>query len=114
MLEFQFDCVDKYLDRSDYKLCEMDTDSLYMVLSTPTLEDAVRPELRQQFFEEYSTWFPSPACDGHMQDFVSCRVAKQEWIPKEECCLDRKADDKRTPGLFKLEFKGDGIVSPLL
>ena len=27
MLEFYYDCIDKYLDRSDFQLCEMDTDS---------------------------------------------------------------------------------------
>ena len=33
MLEFYYDCVDKYLDRSDFQLCEIDTDSAYMALS---------------------------------------------------------------------------------
>ena len=111
MLEFYFDCVDKFIDRSDYQLCEMDTNSYYMVLSTPTLDEAVRPELRKQFFEEFHTWFPSPACDSDMQDFVECRVAHRAWTPRGQCCLDRKAYDKRTPGLFKLEYKGDGIVA---
>ena len=34
MLQFHYDCVDKYVDRADYELCEMDTDSLYLVLTT--------------------------------------------------------------------------------
>ena len=46
-----------------------------------------------------------------MQDFISCRVRKEEWEPKGKCCLDRKDFDLRTPGLFKLEYKGDGIVA---
>ena len=111
MLKFHYDCIDKYIDRADYQLCQMDTDSYYMVLSTPTLEDAVRPSLRRKFFEDYHTWFPSPACKHHMSDFVETRVAFKEWVPKGQCCLDRLAFDKRTPGLFKLEYKGDGIVA---
>ena len=111
MLEFHYQLIDKYIDRSNYQLCEMDTDSYYMVLSTTTLEEAVRPELRQQFYEEFHHWFPSPACDRHRQDFVECRVAHQVWVPKGQCCRDRAAFDKRTPGLFKLEYKGDGIVA---
>ena len=111
MLEFHFDLIDKFIDRADYQLCEMDTDSYYAVFSTPNLETAVRPELRRTFFEEYHHWFPSPTCDDHRQDFVNARVANQDWVPKGDCCLDRKAFDKRTPGLFKLEYKGDGIVA---
>ena len=111
MLDFHFNCVDKFIDRADFQLCEMDTDSYYMALSTPTLEDAVRPELRRAFFEEYHHWFPSPACDAHRSDFIECKVAGQEWAVKGQCCKDRKAYDKRTPGLFKLEYKGDGIVA---
>ena len=110
MLEFYFDCIDKFIDRSDYQLCEMDTDSLYMSLSTPTLEDAVRPALRRQFFTEFHHWFPSPACDAHRSNFIECKVAGQDWTPAP-CCAARKRHDKRTPGLFKLEYKGDGIVA---
>ena len=28
----------------------------------------------------------------------------------EPCCLARKASDKRTPGLFKVEWCGDGFI----
>jgi len=33
MLQFYYDFVDRYVDREDYELAEMDTDSLYMALS---------------------------------------------------------------------------------
>ena len=33
MLQFCYDCVDKYLDRSDFQYIEMDTDSAYMTLT---------------------------------------------------------------------------------
>ena len=35
MLEFYFDCLDYYLDRSDFELVEVDTDSQYLALSQP-------------------------------------------------------------------------------
>ncbi|CAG2202430.1 unnamed protein product [Mytilus edulis] len=35
MLEFYFDFLDVYVDRSDFEYCEMDTDSAYMALSGP-------------------------------------------------------------------------------
>ena len=34
MLEFYYDFIDKYIDRTDFQLCEMDTDSLYLALSS--------------------------------------------------------------------------------
>ena len=111
MLQFYYDCLDKYVDREDFELCEMDTDSLYLVLSTDTLEDAVRPRLRRRFFRHYHEWFPSESCDEHRPDFVRVKTNGEPWQPRGQCCLDRKAFDKRTPGLFKLEYKGDGIVA---
>ena len=111
MLDFHYNLVDRFVDRSDYQLCEMDTDSYYMVLATPTLEDAIRPELRRAFFEGYHSWFPSPACDKHRKEFVEARTAHRPWSPAGQCCRERQAFDKRTPGLFKLEYKGDGIVA---
>lgn len=110
MLEFHFDFVDKFVSRSDYQLCEMDTDSLYMALSTSTLEEAVRPGLKAQFFKIYNCWFPSPSCHCHHSHFVYCKLEGKSWTPAP-CCLQRQQFDKRTPGLFKLEYTGDGIVA---
>ena len=31
------------------------------------------------------------------------------WFPRD-CCPHHKAYDKRTPGFFKLEWSGDGII----
>ena len=61
--------MDKYLDRSDFQYCEMDTDSAYISLSGPSVESLVRPELKEEFQQ-----------------------------------------DKRTPGIFKEEWSGDGII----
>ena len=110
MLQFQFDFVDFYLSRSDYQLCEMDTDSLYMALSTSRLDDAVRPELRQHFYQNYHHWFPSPSCDQHRALFVRQSLQSLSFSPCDRC-LARLKYDQRTPGLFKTEFTGDGIVA---
>ena len=31
MLEFYYDCLDYYMNRDDYELCQMDTDSIYLL-----------------------------------------------------------------------------------
>ncbi len=33
MLEFYYDFIDKYIDRSDFVYCRMDTDSAYITFS---------------------------------------------------------------------------------
>ena len=86
MLEFYYDCVDKYLDRKDFQYIEMDTDSAYMAL-TGNFEDLVKPEIREEFKKDYNKWFP--------------RTDTSENF----------AYDSRKPGLFKVEFEGIGIVA---
>ena len=46
MLEFYYDFVDKFCDRRDFEVIQMDTDSLYMALSTEDFDSAVRPEMK--------------------------------------------------------------------
>ena len=52
MLEFYYDFIDKYVDRRDFELIQMDTDSLYMAISGERLEDVIRPELKGEFEAE--------------------------------------------------------------
>ena len=49
MLEFYYDFLDKYIDRRDFELIQMDTDSNYMAISGEWLEDIVRPEFKAEF-----------------------------------------------------------------
>ena len=83
MLQFYYDCIDKYLDRSDFQYIEMDTDSAYMAV-TDNIENIVKPELKQEFEKDKHNWFPR---NEHMKI------------------------DKRTPGLFKIEYEGIGMVA---
>ena len=86
MLEFYFDFLDKYLDRSDFQYCEMDTDSAYIAISGPSVESLAKPELKQELNKDKPNWFP--------------RNDTEENI----------AYDKRTTGLFKEEWSGEGII----
>ena len=111
MLEFYYDLLDTFVPRDDFQLAEMDTDSLYMALSTDSLEEAVRPELRERFFREYALWFPGLVCDEHIPDLVAHKVHGAPEPPADRpCCSSRRRYDKRRPGVFKEEFRGDGMV----
>jgi hypothetical protein len=110
MLEFYYDFMDVYVDRRDFQYVEMDTDSAYVALSRPTLEEVIRPQLRQQFYEAWHHWLPSEACPTHRDAFIFTKMADKPWHP-HPCCREAKAHDKRTPGLFKVEWEGEGIVA---
>ena len=81
MLEFYYDFLDRYFDRRDFELIQMDTDSNYMAISAERLEDIVRPELQTEF-----------------------EAKKQEWLAWDKW-------SGRTPGLFKLECKGRRMIA---
>ena len=44
MLQFYYDFIDRYVDRSLFQYCEMDTDSAYIALAGESIDDLVRPE----------------------------------------------------------------------
>jgi hypothetical protein len=87
MLEFYFDFLDMYFDRSDFQLTQMDTDSMYVAFSNEDIESLVKPELYHHYQTNKHLWF------GRTDTFENMMY------------------DKRTPGLFKLEYSGDGIIA---
>ncbi|XP_033729708.1 uncharacterized protein LOC117318890 [Pecten maximus] len=101
MLEYYYDFMDVFVDRSDFAYCEMDTDSAYMAISGKRLEDIIKADKRQLY-------------DNGLYGFCHVRDVNADnrvhWFPRK-CCNDHEKRDKRTPGLFKLEYEGDRIVS---
>ena len=81
MLEFYYDFLDRYIDRRDFELIQMDTDSNYMAISGKSLEDIVKPEMKAEFEKEKKNW-----------------LAWDKW-------------SGRTPGLFKQEFEGERMIA---
>ena len=82
MLEFYYDFLDYYLSREDFQILEIDTDSSYFGITAENVEDLIKPKLKEQFEREKHNWFVTP-------------LAPQ---------------GKHTPGLFKVEFKGDKMI----
>ena len=81
MLEFYYDFLDRYFDRRDFELIQMDTDSNYMAITAEKLEDIVKPELQTEFEAKKKKW-----------------LAWDKW-------------SSRTPGLFKLECEGSRMIA---
>ena len=82
MLKFYYDFLVYYLHREDFEILEMDTDSNYPGISEENLEDLINPELGKEFDRNRRNWFVTPQ------------------TPQGKC----------TPGLFKVEFKGDKMI----
>ena len=81
MLEFYHDFLDKFCDRRDFELIQMDTDSFYMTLSAEDFDDIIKPDLKELYKDE-----------------------KKKWLVTDEY-------SKRVPGLFKPEFKGKRMIA---
>ena len=82
MLEFYYDFLDYYLHREDFEILEMDTDSNYLGITGENVESLIKPELREDFERNKHNWFVTP----------------------------HAPQGKRTPGLFKVEFKGNKMI----
>ena len=88
----------------------MDTDSAYIALAGDSIDNLVTSEHREHFFRHRSEWLPVECCDKHEDDYVQTRLAGLPWTATDACCVARKAYDKRTPGLFKIEWCADGFI----
>ena len=86
MLQFYYDFLNKYLDRCDFQMCEMDTDSAYIDIAGESVESLGKPELKAE-----------------------CDADKCNWFLRTDT-PEHKAYDKRTPGLFKVEWERQGII----
>ena len=81
ILEFVYDCIDKYIEREDYDIMYMDTDSIYLCLSKNSISELVKPHMIEDYNENKHKFFVD----------------------------DTITESKRSLGLFKLEYEGDGM-----
>ena len=90
MLEFYYDFLDKFCERRDFELIQMDTDSFYMALSANDFDDIIKPEMKELYFG-----------DGAQ---LGSEAEKKNWLVTDEY-------SKRVPGLFKAEFQGKRMIA---
>ena len=103
ILSFYYDVLHRYIDRDDFELIQMDTDSLYFALSGKCLNDVIKPDMKHEFLHNiYSR------CDDY--PYLPLLGISNIWFPRE-CCDKHKQHDKRTPGLMKVEFQATDIVA---
>ena len=79
----------------------MDTDSASMALAGPTLESVIKPEMLDAYHSGLNN-FHNGSPHVETDD-------KVHWCPRT-CCSEHAKFDKRTVGLFKLEWQGDCLI----
>ena len=94
MLDF-YVFLTKYVEKSDFQMLQMDTDSLYFSISGKDLGQVIKPHLKDDYTHQLQgLCSPTPISgDTH-------------YFPRS-CCSAHAKYDSRTPGLFKVEYTGD-------
>ena len=72
--------------RTVFQFQGMNTNKAYIAIAGESVDSLVKPELRQEYEQDKANWFPRTDT------------------------LEHRAYDKRTPGLLKEEWSGDGII----
>ncbi len=57
MLQFYYNFIDEYIDRSDFQLTEMDTDSNYFAFSEDSIEKLISPHMREEYEKDINITF---------------------------------------------------------
>jgi hypothetical protein len=65
MLDFYYNFIDKYIDRSDFALTEMDTNSNYFAFSEDSIEKIIKPERREEYEKDKYIFLPSESQELH-------------------------------------------------
>ena len=100
MLQLKYNFFSPFCDKNKYELIEMDTDSLYMALSEEKIDEIIRPEMRSVWY-----WMRQSDCNDNF-----AANSSSNFFPRE-CCKKHAAFDKRTPGLFKEEFRCSEMIA---
>ena len=101
----------RYIDRMDYQMINMDTNSSYKVLSGP-MDRVIKPHKRSEFFLNYGLWFVVPYCNRHESDFLQTMIhGNGHWTSMGPFCNLARKHDSRMSGKFKEEFRGSVIYA---
>ena len=58
MLQFYYDFIDKYINRENFELMEMDTDSNYFAFSEDNVDKLINPKMREEYENDKYNFLP--------------------------------------------------------
>ena len=99
MLELYYNFFRKFCNPNSFEGMEMDTDSLYLAVAHDSLEDCIKPDMRE-------VWN-----NIRMNDCSSTFAAdsSNNFLPRT-CCSKLIKHDNREPGIFMEEFRCTGMI----
>jgi hypothetical protein len=98
-LQFYCNFIDKYVDRSDFELLEMDTDSNYFAFSEDSIDKFIEPHMREEYETGKYNFLPSDSKELHPTFQVDgVRFTQAQY-------------NKLTTGRFKIEAEKDKMIS---
>ena len=101
MLEMYYDFLDYFIERNNFELAEMDTDSLYIGFTHENIHQIIKKEKRKEF---------NDLIYNNCQDIDIIPEKRKFFIPRQ-CCTKHEAWDSKIPGLFKKEYHGNELIS---
>ena len=101
MLEFVYDLLFNFFQRSHLQLCQTDTDSLYFAIAAPSLEHIFRnDEMKNRYHKSVY---------GSCNDLPYLPDAENNYVTRS-CCSVHEQKDRYQFGLYKKEYEGSTIV----
>ena len=101
MLEFRYDFLGRIMRPRSFRVIEMDTDSFYMALTENDLYECFNEVAKSQMQENAK----------HYHEQEDCYLPNPQLnFLTRSCCKEHGAMDKRTPGLFKIDWKGTEMI----
>ncbi len=67
MLQFYYNFTDKYIDRSDFQLTEMDTDSNYFAFFWDSMDKLTKPHMREEYEKDKYILLPRERAKNYTQ-----------------------------------------------
>jgi hypothetical protein len=86
MLQFYYDCLDKYFDRSDFQYIEVDTDSAYLAFSAAALDDVIKPDMKEEYVKDKYNWFPDETTQRNPKHTTNEPRGCSKWNLKVTLC----------------------------
>ena len=83
MLKFYYLFLKKYLEDKCFTPLFSDTNSIYVAISRPTLDDCVKPSLRKEYFTVKRKCMPADSCNDHFDEYLECKLNKKDWKPSK-------------------------------
>lgn len=85
---------------SGFEYCEMDTDSANMTIVSACLDKVIKPTMREQYHRGLKGF----CTDTDTEPDAGCHC-----FPRT-CCTQHANYNKRTTGLFKIEYEGNEMI----